>query len=741
MAASAYFNQVQQLYIAYFGRPADPTGLNFWAANIDAAGGNLNGVIAGFSASSESKALYASATTAQLVSSIYVALFNRTPEPAGLAYWVQQIDSGTVSGPRAAYEILSSAGPGDASSIANKVSAATAFTSQIDTQAEITGYSGSTAANYGRAFLSGVDATPVSLNNATASSSLATTVATATGTNAVVTTPPATSTGQTFTLTTATDTITGTAFDDTINSTVLGGFTEVDAINGGAGQDTLNVTTSGFIAGGPTVSNIETAVLKAAGYISLNTTSWGLTKLVLETNVGTLSQVQNILASSTTVVESTALNLGSNSVQIQGGSNVTVVATGSTTGTIQIGSSTAPVGDVNVSNTSTGAVRMGDITVKGGSTVTVTQAATNAVNTTAIMGSVTVTGTVNTTKVTINNASAATADGSTAGVVNTSSVYIYDVNQGSVSTTVGKITNASIKGVGTVVIYDNALSDLSITEASGQLAIQNSSALAIGDKVQTLNLTVNAANFVRVQDENIYTTLNVITTGKDSTFGNIADSALTTLNVSGSQTLTLTSTAGMTALNTAKVSGSAGLTADLSGATVTSIDASGTSGNMTVTLNANKASYIGGSGNDTVTIGVLTQAASIDVGSGNDQLKLNGVQTTKLGFASVTGMSVGTGDKIDFSAAKAGGVANTGQTTLGAKITGQVSLDAYLDAATAGDGSTTAILSWFQFGGDTYVVQDTSANATFEAGKDSVVKLSGTLELAASAIASGVLSL
>lgn len=693
MAASAYFNQVQQLYIAYFGRPADPTGLNFWAANIDAAGGNLSGVIAGFSASSESKALYASATTAQLVSSIYVALFNRNPEPAGLAYWVQQIDSGTVSGPRAAYEILSSAGPGDASAIANKVSAATAFTNQIDTQAEISGYVGGTAAAYGRAYLSGVDATPVSLNNATASSSLATTVATATGTNIVVTTPPVTSTGQTFTLTASADTVTGSAGNDTITSTVLGGFGTGDKIDGGAGTDTLTVTTTGaFNPTGVTVTNVETASFTTTGNLTLNSTTWtGLNTLTSQVTDG----ITKITAGNTALVlTSTASKAGS----------------------------------------------MGDIQVSGGSTVTINQVANNPVNTTVTMGSVTVTGTVNTTKVTINNASTVTADSSTAGVFNTT-VYIHDVNKGSTSTTIGKITNVNVKGVVSAVVYSNALSDLSVTDAAGQLAILNNSSLALGNKAQTLNLTVNGANFANVMDENIYTTLNVVTSGKGSTFGNITDSALTTLNVSGSQTLTLTSTTGMTALSTVKVSGSAGLTADLSAATVTSIDASGTSGNMTVTLNANKASYIGGSGNDTVTIGVLNQAASINVGSGNDQLKLNGVQTTKLGFVSVTGMSAGTGDKIDFSAAKAGGVGNSIQTTLGAKLSTQLSLDAYLDAATAGDGSTTAILTWFQFGGDTYVVQDTSTNGTFDVGKDSVVKLSGTLDLATSTIASGVLSL
>ena len=80
MAASTYFDQIQQLYIAYFGRPADSIGLAYWAANVDAANGNLGAVIAGFSASTESTVLYAGVSTAQKVTSIYLALFNRPPQ-------------------------------------------------------------------------------------------------------------------------------------------------------------------------------------------------------------------------------------------------------------------------------------------------------------------------------------------------------------------------------------------------------------------------------------------------------------------------------------------------------------------------------------------------------------------------------------------------------------------------------------------------------------------------------------
>jgi hypothetical protein len=196
MAASTYFNQVQQLYIAYFGRPADPVGLNYWAASIDAAGGNFDSVVSGFSSSLESKALYAGSNTSQLVTSIYVALFNRPPEPAGLAYWVGLIDSNTVTGPRAAYQIMTSAGPGDATAIANKVAAANAFTANIDTSAELAGYSGASSAAIARAWLAKVDATPYSIANLTSDATKG--VTDATGVQLGV---PTTPTGPSFTAT------------------------------------------------------------------------------------------------------------------------------------------------------------------------------------------------------------------------------------------------------------------------------------------------------------------------------------------------------------------------------------------------------------------------------------------------------------------------------------------------------------------------------------------------------------
>ncbi|MCS3470182.1 hypothetical protein M2401_003932 [Pseudomonas sp. JUb42] len=365
MAASTYFDQIQQLYIAYFGRPADPVGLNYWASQVDAANGSVAAVIAGFAASSESNALYAGVPTAQKVSAIYLNLFNRLPEAAGLAYWTQQIDSGTVTQAQAAYQIQSSAGPGDASAVANKLAMAKAFTAQIDTTAEITGYSGAIAAAYGRAYLTSVDSTQASVNTAT--SSLLNSVATATGTTVpTTTTPPVTPTapvGATYVLTTASESLTGTAGDDTftgiIDSVTPGNSTLnfKDFLDGGSGTDALTVTVQGAAtATWPTVSlsNIEKLSIRdqhTGGGLSLYNLS-GVTGLsTVASNVSTAAVSFTGLQTGTTVavlgnkvtsVGNVAFNMANNSDTVsllldggvQGAATISNTSTTATTATI-----------------------------------------------------------------------------------------------------------------------------------------------------------------------------------------------------------------------------------------------------------------------------------------------------------------------------------------------------------------------------------------------------------------------
>lgn len=140
---------------------------------------------------------------------------------------------------------------------------------------------------------------------------------------------------------------------------------------------------------------------------------------------------------------------------------------------------------------------------------------------------------------------------------------------------------------------------------------------------------------------NGYTIINLTGTTAASTIANIAAVDVTTLNVAGTQAITLASTAGLTGLTTVSVAGSAGLTADLSGATVTSINASGTSGNVTATVNGTLATYAGGSGVDTITIAVAPTKA-ISGGTGAADVIVNNAVSTDIvtNNANITGFEI-----------------------------------------------------------------------------------------------------
>lgn len=154
-------------------------------------------------------------------------------------------------------------------------------------------------------------------------------------------------------------------------------------------------------------------------------------------------------------------------------------------------------------------------------------------------------------------------------------------------------------------------------------------------------------------------------------------------------------------------------------------------GNDVITVGTGANTISAGAGNDTITIGASAGTSTVDVGTGTDAIVFTGVQTAAGFYTSITGL--GAGDTIDFSAtANDGGGLASG--VLGAKITlgGASSFANYLDAATAGDGSTDSAFHWFQFNGNTYITLDNSNNATFQDGGDQVVEITGLVNLATS---------
>lgn len=198
----SYDTVVQQLYVAYFGRPADPVGLtNFentlFAANAptDIAGltsaystsSTIKYYVDSFGLSAESARLY-SGTTRDFVTAIYQNVLNRDPNPApgaGLEWWSNAIDSGALTRGNAALAIMNGAlqntttqGLIDAAAVTKKITVALNFTANCDTPAEISAYSGQAAAATVRSMLHTVnDATDTSAYQTTVTSTLASLVA------------------------------------------------------------------------------------------------------------------------------------------------------------------------------------------------------------------------------------------------------------------------------------------------------------------------------------------------------------------------------------------------------------------------------------------------------------------------------------------------------------------------------------------------------------------------------------
>ena len=155
-AISPSADAVQQLYIAYFGRPADGAGLLYFESLLKGANAPvtlpaiasayndnaaLRAIVDVFSGSQESRDLYYG-DTSYFIKSVYLNLFNRTPDPAGEAFWISKITNGQLSRAAAALTIMSSAQGSDVDIVRNKVLVAAKFTTAAPLLGSSTAYSG-----------------------------------------------------------------------------------------------------------------------------------------------------------------------------------------------------------------------------------------------------------------------------------------------------------------------------------------------------------------------------------------------------------------------------------------------------------------------------------------------------------------------------------------------------------------------------------------------------------------------
>lgn len=87
--------QAYRLYQAAFDRTPDADGLKFWIDNMD-AGWGLGHVAANFIGSAEFQSSYGNLSNVGLVDQLYKNILGRAAEKAGLDFWVDQLDKGTM---------------------------------------------------------------------------------------------------------------------------------------------------------------------------------------------------------------------------------------------------------------------------------------------------------------------------------------------------------------------------------------------------------------------------------------------------------------------------------------------------------------------------------------------------------------------------------------------------------------------------------------------------------------------
>lgn len=149
----------QQLYLAYLGRAAEPAGLAYFADVSRRTGlpmdmgamywrygtePGLRQLLDSLAGSPEAQRLYAG-DHAAAVTATYGNLFNRDPDPGGLAFWSGLLASGALTRAQLPVALLAGAHLSDLAIFDRKTAAAAAFSAALDTPERVAAYNGDAA--------------------------------------------------------------------------------------------------------------------------------------------------------------------------------------------------------------------------------------------------------------------------------------------------------------------------------------------------------------------------------------------------------------------------------------------------------------------------------------------------------------------------------------------------------------------------------------------------------------------
>ncbi|MFD0666780.1 beta strand repeat-containing protein [Ramlibacter sp. MAHUQ-53] len=262
-------------------------------------------------------------------------------------------------------------------------------------------------------------------------------------------------------------------------------------------------------------------------------------------------------------------------------------------------------------------------------------------------------------------------------------------------------------GTGAVV----TLADATGTADILNVIVKNGSGINAGTVdaagVETIALVVTDSDVVTVTTPDTHT----IT---------LKDAALKTVTLSGNANANLNLDANVTALTSVNASALGGkLTFATSASGTSAVTVTGGAGNDVLTANRAGDVLVGGAGNDTLSI--RSNGVTVTGGAGADVFNVDFAVNNVNAYGTITDLQAG--DTIKFNAGA--NAFKSAKVTLG---TTAVFAD-YANAAIA--NTTDGGLAWFQFGGDTYVVQNIAAGSAteFTANLDIIVKVTGLVDL------------
>ena len=289
------------------------------------------------------------------------------------------------------------------------------------------------------------------------------------------------------------------------------------------------------------------------------------------------------------------------------------------------------------------------------------------------------------------------------------------------------ISAGTTAGAGTTLTLTNMTN-------GGTLEFTGANAGAVGAVVTMTDATGSSDSF------NLKITADATTAGGTVAVANVESIAIVsddsgttidavhtlTLQATKATSFTITGDAGLTLTNTGnvaltKIDGSAmtgALTVTAAGTVAETI--TGGSGADVLTASAVADVLIGGAGADTLTSG--SGLATLTGGSGYDTFVINTASTNVNSYATITDATKG--DYIVFNSTAGTELFKSAAVTLGDTAVFQDYANAAINSLAQGE------IGWFQFSGNTYVVQEGQAAGTaFLDGTDFVVKLTGLIDL------------